>query len=308
MLDLKSTSSGRVQSQLFQGKQETTVNATHRTDDEQAKLWNGSAGCAWVEAQEMLDRTLMPLEQLLVAEVAASGATRVLDVGCGTGSTTSAVARLPGARRESIGIDISEPMIAAARARAENERSPATFICADAQTHAFGSTRFDMVMSRFGVMFFADAVQAFANLRSATRDGGQLRSLVWRSPAENPFMTTAERAAAALLPNLQPRRKDAPGQFGFADAQRVRAILEESGWQAIEVRPIDVLCTLPENELIRYGTRFGPVGVALRETDPQTRTQVVAAVRAAFDPYVHGAEVRFTAACWMMCARNAART
>lgn len=289
---------------MFEGKQETIVNAKYRTDDEQAKLWNGSAGCAWVEAQEMLDRTLLPLEELLVAEVRASGATRVLDVGCGTGSTTLAAARVLGADGRSVGIDISEPMIAAARGRAEQERSSATFICADAQTHAFESTRFDLIMSRFGVMFFDDSVQAFANLRNAMSDGGQLRSLVWRSPAENPFMTTAERAAAALLPNLAPRRPDAPGQFGFADAQRVRKILEQSGWDDIDIRPIDVSCSLPEQELGRYGTRFGPVGVALREADAQTRAQVAAAVRAAFDPYVQGNEARFTACCWMMCARR----
>lgn len=280
------------------------MNATYQSDDEQAKLWNGSAGCAWVDAQEMLDRTLLPLEELLVAEVRASGVTRVLDVGCGTGSTTLAAARVLGTDGGSVGIDISEPMIAAARRRAEQERSSATFIYADAQTHAFGSTRFDLIMSRFGVMFFDDSVRAFANLRSAMSDGGQLRSVVWRTPAENPFMTTAERAAGALLPNLAPRRADAPGQFGLADAQRVQKILEQSGWDDIDIRPIDVSCSLPEKELGRYGTRFGPVGIALREADPQTRARVAAAVRAAFDPYVQGTEARFTACCWLMCARR----
>lgn len=278
--------------------------ATHRQDEDQAQRWNGSAGCAWVEAQRMLDRTLQPFEDLLVAEVSASGAQQVLDVGCGTGSTTRAVARLVGAEGRSVGIDISEQMIGAARVVAEQERAPATFVCADAQQHAFESQGFDMIMSRFGVMFFEDSVQAFANLRSACRDGASLRCIVWRSPAENPFMTAAERAAAPLLPNLPPRRPDAPGQFGFADDRRVHSILEESGWSEIDIRPIDVTCTLPEQELIRYGTRFGPVGIALQEADPQTRTRVAAAVRAAFDPYVHGAEVRFTACCWMIGARS----
>ncbi len=233
------------------------MNATHRTDDEQTKLWNGSAGCAWVDAQEMLDRTLMPLEELLIAEVRASGAARVLDVGCGTGSTTLAAARVLGADGRSVGIDISEPMIAAARGRAEQERSSATFICADAQSHAFGSTRFDLIIARFGVMFFDDPVQAFANLRNAMSAGGQLRSVVWRSAAENPFMTTAERAASALLPNLAPRRADAPGQFGFADAQRVRKILERSGLGGHR-HPTDRRVVLAARE------RVGPLRNALR--------------------------------------------
>lgn len=288
---------------MFEGKQETIVAATQLQDEDQARRWNGSAGCAWVEAQQMLDRTLQPFEDLLIAEVSASGAKHVLDVGCGTGSTSRAIARLVGEQGTSVGIDISEQMIDAARMLSEQERSPATFICADAQKHPFGARQFDLIVSRFGVMFFEDPVQAFVNLRTAAIGGASLRSIVWRSPAENPFMTAAERAAAPLLPNLQPRRPDAPGQFGFADDRRVHAILEESGWSAIDIRPIDVTCTLPEKEITRYGTRFGPVGIALQQADAQIRAQVATAVRAAFDPYVHGPEVRFTASCWVIAAR-----
>jgi SAM-dependent methyltransferase len=279
------------------------VQAIQRQSDDQAKLWNGSAGCAWVEAHALLDRTLQPFEDLLVEAVSASGARRVLDVGCGTGSTTRAVARLLGTKGHSVGIDISEQMIDAARMLAEQDRSPATFVCADAQTHQFAPGSFDLIIARFGTMFFTDPVAAFANLRRAGSQDAQLCSITWRSPEENPFMTAAERAAAPLLPNLQARRADTAGPFGFADARRARVVLEESGWAEIDIRPIDVVCTLPEKELIRYGTRFGPVGTALREADPQTRAQVATAVRAAFDPYVHGAEARFTACCWLMGAR-----
>ncbi len=249
-----------------------------RKQDEQAKLWNGSAGCAWVEAQALLDRVLQPFEDVLVAAVSAVGARRVLDVGCGTGSTTRSIARLLGAKGRAVGVDISEQMIDAARMLAEQERAPAKFVCADAQTHAFEPATFDMIVSRFGVMFFADPVQAFANLRAAASEDASMCFIAWRSPAENPFMTTAERAAASLLPNLPPRRPDAPGQFGFADARRVQSILTESGWRDIDIQPIDVVCTLPQSELSRYGARLGPVGVALREVDQRTREQVVALV------------------------------
>ena len=279
------------------------MQAIQRRSDEQAKLWNGNAGCAWVEAQALLDRTLQPFEDLLIEATSASGARRVLDVGCGTGSTTRAVARLLGAKGHSVGIDISEQMIDAARMLAEQDRSPATFVCADAQTHRFEPGSFDLILSRFGTMFFADPVEAFANLQRTGGPGSQLCSIAWRSPEENPFMTAAERAAAALLPNLQVRRADTTGPFGLAGPRRARAILEESGWAEVDIRPIDVVCSLPEKELVRYGTRFGPVGTALRDADPQTRAQVAGAVRAAFDPYVHGAEARFTACCWMIGAR-----
>lgn len=116
-------------------------------------------------------------------------------------------------------------------------------------------------------------------------------------------MTTAERAAAPLLPNIPPRRADEPGQFAFADANRVRRILEESGWTAIDIRPVDVLCTFPESALRQYVTRLGPLGRMLDEADERTRAQVGEAVRAAFEPYVHGADVRFDAAGWLVAAR-----
>jgi SAM-dependent methyltransferase len=279
------------------------MNAPRQTNDEQTMFWNGLAGRAWVEEQELLDQMSKPLEDLLVEAVFAGSGRQVLDVGCGTGSTTVAVARRLGAKGRCIGIDISEPMLTAARARAEREGTPASFIRANAQDHAFEPASFDMIISCFGVMFFDDFVQAFANLRRAAKDDAELRFVAWRSPSENPFMTTAERAAAPLLPNLPAHRPDAPGPFAFADQHRVHRILEESGWVGIDIRPIDVVCTLPEKELVRYLTRLDSLGLILHEVDDRTRTQVIATVRAAFEPYVHGAEVRFTAACWMVGAR-----
>ena len=275
---------------------------THETAREQRTLWNGVAGRAWVDAQELLDRLFMPFERLLEQTVTSASARSVLDVGCGTGSTTLAVARALGAGDRCLGIDISEPMIAVAKARAAQERLPAQFMCADAQTHPFEPAAVDMIISRFGVMFFSDPVQAFSNLRRAARENGQLVFIAWRSADDNPFMTTAERAAAPLLPDLPPRRPDAPGQFAFADRDRVQTILHESGWTGIDIQPLDVECALSEADLVRYVTRLGPVGLILHDADENTRARVVEVVRGAFDPYVHGDQVRFTAACWMVSA------
>jgi SAM-dependent methyltransferase len=282
----------------------TIMDVTHQTYDEQAALWNGRAGRAWVETQDVLDQMFKPLEDLLVAATRAGSGGRVLDVGCGTGSTTLAVAQRLGAKGHCIGIDISGPMIAAARKWADWEGAPASFIQADAQSHAFEPASFDMIISRLGVMFFDSPVMAFANLRCSLRDDATLQFIAWRGAAENPFMTTAERAAAPLLPNLPARRPDAPGQFAFADRDRVYSILEESGWAGIDIRAVDVACSLPEKELVRYFTRLGPIGLILQDADDQTRTQVIEAVRSAFEPYVRGADVCFTAACWMVGARS----
>ena len=277
-------------------------------NDEQRTLWNGAKGRVWVEAQAVLDRMFAPLQDALVQGIPVGSGSRVLDVGCGTGGTTLAVARRLGAGGACTGIDISEPMLAAARARAERDGAPADFIRADAQTYAFEPARFDTILSRIGVMFFADPVRAFANLRRAAKDDAALRFVAWRSPEENAFMTTAERAAAPLLPDIVLRRAGpapAAGQFAFADRRRVRRILAESGWAGIDIRPVDLACSFPESELVTCLTRLGPLGEILHEVDAPTRAQVIETVRAAFDPYVHGAEVRFAAACWLVGAKNA---
>jgi SAM-dependent methyltransferase len=281
------------------------MNTLKQTNQEQIAMWNGTAGRAWVETQESLDRLFQPFEHLLVDAVAATRAQRVLDVGCGTGSTTLAIARRLGTQGTSVGLDLSEPMIALARTRAERESTPPSFICADAQTHAFEPASFDMIVSRFGVMFFDDSVRAFTNLRRAAAADAALHLIVWRGAADNPFMTAAERAVAPFLPELPVRRPDEPGQFAFADRNRVYSILEQSGWAEIDIQPLDVECVLPEHELVAYLTKLGPVGRVLQQVNEQTQSRIIAAARAAFDPYVHGAEVRFTAACWTVGARAA---
>ena len=275
----------------------------HGMDGEQAQLWNGPAGRAWVELQAVLDGMLKPFGDMIVEAVPATGTGSVLDVGCGAGATTLEAARRLGAKGHCVGVDISEPLIAAARSRAERDGIPARFIHADAQTYGFEQASFDIIISRFGVMFFEDPIQAFANLRRAANRGAALRFVAWRSAAENPFMTTAERAAAPLLPNIPARQPDAPGQFAFADQNRVRGILEKSGWSGVDIRPVDLVCNLPEKELVGYFTRLGPVGRVLQEVDERTRTGVIATIRAAFHPYVKGANVRFDAACWLVGAK-----
>lgn len=271
---------------------------------EQATLWNGPGARAWIEMQSLLDGVFKPFENLLVQETATKSARHILDVGCGTGATTLAFAQMVGTEGRVVGIDISEPMIAVARARAAHNSSTANFISADAQTHRFESASFDMITTRFGIMFFPDPVSALANLRHAATDDANLCLLVWRGAADNPFMTTAERAAAPLLPEIPARDPDAPGQFAFADPARVTRILADSGWSEIGIEPIDVACAFPESELVRYFTNLGPLSRLLHEVDEQTRTLVIEKVRGAFEPFVDRGEVRFQAACWIVRARS----
>jgi SAM-dependent methyltransferase len=268
-------------------------------------VWKGASGNAWVEMQHVLDAMLAPFTPLVLDGALRAETHRVLDVGCGAGATTLAAARRLGADGSCTGVDVSPPLIEAARRRA-HEAAPgnARFVLGDAQTHAFEPDAFDALVSRFGVMFFADPVAAFANLHRAIRPEGTLAFVAWRSPRENPFMTEAARAAAPFLPALAPPDPAAPGQWAFADPSRVRGILEASGWRDVAIEPVDVPSSVAVADLDEYLARLGPVGVALQDADDATRSRVTAAVRAAFDRYVEGDIARFTAACWRVTSRR----
>ncbi len=272
-------------------------------------FWNSKAAKGWVEAQDLLDRLFVGFERLLAGAV--EPCMRVLDVGCGTGGVTLALARATGPKGRAIGIDVSEPMIAAAndrleQARAAGESPAAGFILDDAESHDFATASFERIVSRFGVMFFADNRRAFANLKRAAMPGAGLHAIAWRRAEENAFMTAAERAAAPLLPDLPPRTTKGPGQFAFGDTDPARRFLAESGWTGIEFTPLDLPCSLPAQGLERYVTLLGPVGRALQGADEDTRARVVERVLAAFEPFRVGEELRFTAACWMISARAGA--
>jgi ubiquinone/menaquinone biosynthesis C-methylase UbiE len=273
-------------------------------NQDQVTLWNEASGRTWVEMQQVLDRMLAPFVVPLIDEAFPGQGGRVLDVGCGAGATTLAMARRLGATGRCVGVDISGPLLAAAEAQATTERiSAATFVQADAQTHAFEPGSFDAIISRFGVMFFDDAEAAFGNLHRALRIGGKLAFVAWRSPGENPFMTTAKRAAEPLLTNMPTPDPNAPGQFAFADGERVRRILEASGWSDVQLERLDVEGTASEPELLAYVTKLGPVGLALKEmNDEALRARVIEVVQAAFQPYIKNGVARFGMATWLVTA------
>ncbi|BBU60786.1 hypothetical protein MSC49_07210 [Methylosinus sp. C49] len=272
-------------------------------NEAQSALWNKRGGEIWVEQQPMLDRLFQPFADLLAETVRAAGVRRVLDIGCGAGATTLSAAERLG-DGQCVGLDISSTMIEAARRRAQaSGLGNIGFVVADAQTYELEPAQFDAIISRFGVMFFADPRAAFANLRLAAAPGCRLVFIAWRGPQDNPFMLAGERAASAFLPELSSFDPEAPGRFAFADAQRVRGILADAGWERIEIAPLDVACALKEQELDVYATRMGKLGQLPPDLDEAMRAQIYEAARRAYDPYVTAGEARFPAACWRVEAR-----
>lgn len=279
------------------------MNTKSGTVNEQSSIWNGDAGRAWVETEQLIEHMFKPIADLLMQDLHKQGRSKVLDVGCGTGGTTLAAARELGAEGSCTGIDISQQMIAAAELNAKAQGLATRFICADAQTYAFAPASFDLIMSRFGVMFFADPVAAFKNLRHAASADAECRFIAWRSADENPFMTAAEGAAQDLLPDLPVRKANEAGQFAFARQEYIFAILQQSGWHGINMEAVDITCSFAAQDLPLYISRMGPVGRMLSQQDEATRDKVLKVVRRAFEPYVHGDRVLFTAACWKVTAR-----
>jgi SAM-dependent methyltransferase len=268
--------------------------------DDQATLWNGAMGQTWVEMARVTDQLFEPLTAPLL-EAAGAGASALLDVGCGAGFATLALARELGPGTRTVGADISGPLLLAARDRADAAGVPIDFVLADAQTFDFEPASFDLIVSRLGVMFFVDPVAAFANLRRAATDSARLRFICWRDPAENPFMTLTARATKDLL-DLPARVPNAPGPYGLADPERTRGILTGAGWSGVEARPFDAVCAMPAGELMTFLTRIGPLRDALAEADDELREKVLEAVRAAAAPYVDGDRVSFEAALWVVDA------
>lgn len=285
------------------------MNDKEQTCGQQAAQWNGDAGYAWVEQQPLLQRLFAPFSRALVDDVVAAGARDVLDIGCGCGDTTLAIAQALPAGSRCTGIDISSPMVERARARAAVMGAAADFVCADAERYRFPERAHgaghDALVSRFGAMFFDQASVAFANLRTAMRAGAPLHLFAWRSAEENPFMTCAERAVAGRL-GLPTNARDAraPGQFAFADGEWVADVLAGVGWCDVRIAARDVLCEMSRTELNAYLGAMGPVGRALRRADPALRADVLRVLEQAFSGFVEGERVRFVAACWKISARN----
>ncbi|MBI5504213.1 MAG: class I SAM-dependent methyltransferase [Deltaproteobacteria bacterium] len=255
----------------------------------------------------MLD---LQLAQLSVTAVDATGARAgdaVLDVGCGCGASTLALAARVGERGRTVGLDISAPMLDLACERARKEKlGNVTFECADAQVHPFAAD-FDVVFSRFGVMFFDDPVAAFANMRSALRDGGRLAFVCWQPIQKNPWMSVPVMAALRHMTIPLPASPHAPGPFALGDGERTRGILAQAGFRDIELRGVD--SDLPIgggadlDEAVNFVLELGPVERALGEAPPATREAVAHDIREALAAH-QGPDggIRMASSAWIVTA------
>lgn len=271
---------------------------------QQREYWNGPVGERWASLQESIDLHLAEITEALIRFAAPRCGESVLDIGCGCGTTTLLLALKTEAEGAAAGIDISVPMLNVARARAMAQNADVAFIEADASIHAFQSV-FDLVFSRFGIMFFADPVLAFANLRTALARGGRMAFVCWRRFEDNRWAWEAMQAALPLLPPQEPIDPFAPGPFAFADDARLRGILERAGFTMIDIEPFDgsVNMGVTAQDAAAEALNVGPLARAATDLGEEARAKIRAAVEAAYLPYASRVGVTPPAACWMVRAR-----
>lgn len=250
-------------------------------NEAQAQYWNSAAGEKWVRDHGAIDQQLEVVADLLLQTAAPRAGEAALDVGCGTGATLLRLAAAVGEKGYVLGCDISSPMLELARQRiaAAGVRN-VDVVLADAQSHEFAEEAFDLLVSRFGVMFFADPTAAFANLRRPLRPGGRLAFVCWAPLADNPFFLLPMQIAARHLGPAEPPPPRAPGPLAFSEPDYVADILNGAGWSdvRIEERQPPLLGRPTAQEQAAFSIEMGPVSRLIAERQPDAAT--VAALRA----------------------------
>jgi SAM-dependent methyltransferase len=271
-----------------------------------AEYWNGRPADVWVTEAERFDSMLAPFGRRLLTAAALEPGERVLDVGCGNGAVSLDAARAVGPGGRVIGLDLSAPMLEVARRRAEEQGIDVDFVQCDAQTASFDEP-FDVVVSRFGVMFFDDSAAAFANLAKATLPGGRLCFVCWQEMFANEWIAVPSMAMVAHVGIPELPEPGAPGPFALADAGRTRGLLESAGWSEVTVEehkhgmrigrdPEDVVAFMLSDEM---GRRL-VVG-----KDPKVVQAGTEATLDALRPYATPEGVVLGGTCWLVTARKA---
>jgi SAM-dependent methyltransferase len=282
--------------------------AASQTNQEQIRYWNEESGPKWVRLQQRLDAQIEPLGLAAMQRAGIRTGEQVLDVGCGCGQTSLELAGRVGAHGSVIGLDISQPMLASAQERQkELKRVNLEFIRADAQNYAFERDRFDLIFSRFGVMFFDDPAAAFRNLRTTLRTTGRLCFICWQELAKNDWARVPLMAAMQHVPLPPPPAPHTPGPFAFADPDRLRHILTHAGFTDISLETHQATLSMGGTTTVEEATDFsleiGPVGTLLRTADADTRARVASAIREALRPYAEPNGVRLNGTTWIVFAR-----
>jgi SAM-dependent methyltransferase len=274
------------------------LNAYQRAD-----VWGSEVARRWLSFEAALDRALDPFGVAALARASVAPGERIIDVGCGTGATTVALAHAVGPQGHVLGVDVAPLLLQRARERAAGLPQVA-FVEADAQTLPLAADH-DLIFSRFGVMFFQDATAAFRNLAGALRPGGRIAFVCWRSFEENPWQGLAFTAARRALPQLSPLPQAGPGPHTFAEPRTVQELLAAAGLDDVRLEPLDQRVCLGADlpEAVRFALNTGPTARALSTVEGDARARAEAEIGAALAGHLEAGGVIMTAAAWLVSAR-----
>jgi SAM-dependent methyltransferase len=278
----------------------------HAENADQIAYWNGPAGQRWADRQAAQDILLRPIADLLIDRARPKAGECVIDVGCGSGATSILFGERVAPSGHVFGIDVSGPMLERARQTAPKDLR-IDFVLADATVYPFDPASFDLLASRFGVMFFADPVLSFSNLRKALRPSGRLAFACWREPKENPFFMAPLEAVYKHVPKLPPQGPEDPGPFAFASEARVNRILGSAGFADIAMEPcnhaLDVALGRGLETAVQSAFEIGPASRALDGHPPQTRAAATDSVREVLATFAKGDTVPLPASVWIVTAK-----
>lgn len=272
-------------------------------NEDQKEYWNDSAGAQWVAEQVVMDAMLAKVTASLMLKAAPQSGERVLDIGCGTGET-SLIAADAGA--QVTGVDISEPMLGLAKERLGGRGET---ILADASEYQ-DEAGFDLIMSRFGVMFFDDPNAAFANINSNLKSKGRMCFACWRAPQENDWVIIPMMAVKPFMPETPEQDPHAPGPFALADPDKLNGILDGAGFADISIEPVDIEMVLADeggvDQAMHFVTKIGPTAKAMSEMDDATKAKMHDALREALLPHEDNGRVALKGAIWIVQANGKA--
>jgi SAM-dependent methyltransferase len=274
----------------------------------QHQYWNRVAGPRWVGLGGFVERRVAVVNDLLLARSGVAAGESVLEIGCGTGAATVPFAAAVGPRGRVVGVDLSEPMLEGARKRvAESGLGNITLLQADAQVHPFEPEQFDLITSRFGVMFFADPFAAFSNLLPAARKGGRLCFVCWAPLGDNKHWLIPYEVALRHLGPPAPQPPRAPGPMAFSDPDYVRSILETAGFADIAIdRETPLITGSTPQEEAEHACIMGPSGRLIDEKKPDEalRETIRREMVEAFAAYAQGKELQLPSTVFVVTAQR----
>jgi SAM-dependent methyltransferase len=269
----------------------------------QVEYWNGPAAERWTRYQEALDRALEPFGRAILAQAAILRGERVIDVGCGCGATTLAIADLVGTSGHVMGIDVSSMMLGRARLRLAG-RSNVSLLEGNAATQGFDPPA-DAMVSRFGIMFFDRPIDAFRNLRRGLVSGGRVVFACWRAPSENAWVRIPMEVTLRHVDAPAEMPQDEPGPFAFANRKRVEHILRVAGFTSSRVDPFDadvVMSIDGVDSAVEFAMTAGTAGRLLVKAPADSKAAVRDELRHEISRHVASERVALGGAVWIASA------